>query len=431
MPKRVSFLFLVFVLVLLIGCDFENIFSSSKSEENQEDSETPTASSPTGTQGGYKIVDTDQQKAYNNTSEIDKPTSGQPFYGQDANYLSNAPSYTKNGNGTITDNITGLMWQASPNTDNDNDIDSDDKKSFTDATGGAKTLNLAGYTDWRLPTIKELYSLIMFSGEDVSPTATNTSGNKPFINTDFFDFAYGDIAAGERIIDAQFVSATEYVSTTMNGDATVFGVNFADGRIKGYPKTMRGSAKMFYVLYVRGNENYGKNSLKNNDDNTISDEATGLMWQKVDNGQAIDWSSALAYCESLSLAGHGDWRLPNAKELQSIVDYNRSPATTTSAAIDPLFDCSSITNEAGKTDFPNYWTSTTHANGQGGTNAVYISFGRAMGKMNGTYMDVHGAGSQRSDPKSGNSSDYPKTFGPQGDVQRVFNYVRAVRNLAR
>jgi hypothetical protein len=42
-------------------------------------------------------------------------------------------------------------------------------------------------------------------------------------------------------------------------------------------------------------------------------------------------------------------------------------------------------------------------------------------------MDVHGAGSQRSDPKSGNPSQFPYGRGPQGDVIRIYNFVRCVR----
>ncbi len=59
--------------------------------------------------------------------------------------------------------------------------------------------------------------------------------------------------------------------------------------------------------------------------------------------------------------------------------------------------------------------------------AMYLSFGEAQGKMNGRLMDVHGAGAQRSDPKSGDESDYPQYHGPQGDVQYVYNYARCVR----
>jgi hypothetical protein len=49
--------------------------------------------------------------------------------------------------------------------------------------------------------------------------------------------------------------------------------------------------------------------------------------------------------------------------------------------------------------------------------------------MNDTLVDVHGAGAQRSDPKDGDPADYPSVGnGPQGDVSRVFNYVRLVRD---
>jgi hypothetical protein len=77
----------------------------------------------------------------------------------------------------------------------------------------------------------------------------------------------------------------------------------------------------------------GENRFVDNQDGTVTDTCTGLMWQKdtadVDgDGQSTDfdglvWCDALAYCENLSFAGHDDWRLPNLRELQSIVDYGR------------------------------------------------------------------------------------------------------------
>jgi len=50
--------------------------------------------------------------------------------------------------------------------------------------------------------------------------------------------------------------------------------------------------------------------------------------------------------------------------------------------------------------------------------------------MNGSWMDVHGAGAQRSDPKSGDPDDYPYGHGPQGDVIMIFNTVRLVRGTS-
>jgi hypothetical protein len=167
-----------------------------------------------------------------------------------------------------------------------------------------------------------------------------------------------------------------------------------------------------------------------NDDETITDVATGLMWQKADDGVARDWQESLAYVEGSELAGYTDWRLPNAKELQSIVDYTRSPQTTNSPAIDPIFETTEINDPDGNPGhYPFFWTGTTHLDGVNPySGAAYIAFGEGLGQMNGIVMDVHGAGCQRSDPKSGNINDYPQFFGPQGDIRYVYNYVRLVRD---
>ena len=122
-------------------------------------------------------------------------------------------------------------------------------------------------------------------------------------------------------------------------------------RIKGYDLLMPGGGmeKTFFVLCVRGNPSYGKNDFHDNGDGTITDRATGLMWSKADSGQGMNWQDALAWVQKKNaekFLGHDDWRLPSVKELQSIVDYTRSPDTTHSPAIDPIFNCTTITNEA-------------------------------------------------------------------------------------
>jgi hypothetical protein len=386
----------------------------------------------------YQIVDTGQLECYDNADTIDPPQASEAFFGQDAQNAGHQPSYTDNVDGTISDDISGLMWQSSPDLNNDGTIDVNDKLSYYDALSGADSFDLAGHTDWRLPTIKELYSLILFKGKDIS--GPNPTLFIPFIDTDYFEFGYGDEAAGERLIDAQYVSSTLYVGTTMMNDETVFGVNFADGRIKGYPLVMgqTGEDKLFYVSYVRGNESYGINDFVDNADGTISDNASGLMWQQDDSAQGLNWEAALALAQQKNVEnylGYDDWRLPDAKELQSLIDYTRSLQTTGSAAIDPLFTCSTITDEGGADNYPFYWSSSTHANEANGNNAAYVCFGEALGWMemppgSGNYnlLDVHGAGAQRSDPKMGDPADYPYGHGPQGDVIRIFNHVRLVRD---
>ena len=140
----------------------------------------------------YVVADTGQSKCYNDAREIPCPQQGSPFYGQDAQHRGNQPFYRDNGNGTVTDLNTGLMWQRTPG----------EKMTFAEAAAGAKNFNLAGHSDWRLPSIKELYSLILFSGTDPPPQSVAINA-VPFINTAFFDFEYGNTGAGERMINAQ------------------------------------------------------------------------------------------------------------------------------------------------------------------------------------------------------------------------------------
>ena len=325
-----------------------------------------------------------------------------------------------------------------------------------------------GFDDWRLPSIKELYSL--FDARDTDPSGPidlDTSRLTPYLDTKYFKFAYGDTRTGERVIDSQYASSTKYVGKGPRGFDKLFGVNFADGRIKGYDLQMPGGGmeKTFFVLCVRGNPGYGKNDFHDNGDGIIMDRATGLMWSKADSGQGMNWQNALAWVQKKNaerFLGHADWRLPSVKELQSIVDYTRSPDTSQSPAIDPVFNCTTITNDAHQADYPFYWSATTHAGFMGGGAAMYVAFGRAAGWMSprgmaggppdrrggfgrgpgpdgppGTgpqgkgvgdyhYVDVHGAGAQRSDPKAGDPAMFPHGRGPQGDVIRIYNYVRLV-----
>ncbi len=428
--KKIILVLLLLLAAFTAGCSInsgqkqlENI--STAQEEVPLSSEASVLSveaEKSVAEGSYPVVDTGQGKCYDNSAEVTCPTEGQSFYGQDAQYDGNTPDYTDNGDGTITDNVTGLMWQQDPGT----------KMTFNQAVAGAESFNLAKHSDWRLPTIKELYSLILLDGTDVSICISGSSCSAtPFINTNYFIFEYGDTDFGERLIDSQFATSTQYVSTTMNGNETMFGVNFADGRIKGYPTgPMPGESegKLFFVLYVRDNPGYGQNSFMDNGDGTVTDNTTSLTWGQSDSGTSMNWSDALVYCEASSEAGYDDWRLPDVKELQSIVDYSRSPNTTNSAAIDPIFGVTSIIGEAGISDFPFYWSSTTHVDSSGrGTSAAYVAFGEALGYMNNAWIDVHGAGAQRSDPKTGSASDYLTGHGPQGDAVRIDNYARCVR----
>ena len=340
----------------------------------------------TGT-GTYNIVDTNQTTYYGDTESITAPsTSSDSYYGQDAQFSGNQPSYTVSGDSkTVLDNITGLTWMKGPNTSLSSPA-ATDKMSYKAALTYVSTVNAqsyGGYSDWRLPTIKELYSLTQFSGQDLSGyDGTDTSTVVPFIDNTAFNFAYGQTSANERLIDSQYLSSNLYIGNT----TMVFGVNFADGRIKGYGLTLFGNAKTFFVQLVRGNTSYGIYSFTDNGDQTVTDSATGLMWAKNDSDSGMNWAAALAWVQtknSENYLGYSDWRLPNAKEMQSIVDYTHAPDYDGKPAIDTTyFNCTSITNEKNEADYPWYWTGTTHATLEttgSGSAAAYVTFGRAMG----------------------------------------------------
>jgi hypothetical protein len=97
-----------------------------------------------------------------------------------------------------------------------------------------------------------------------------------------------------------------------------------------------------------------KSRFVDNGDGTVSDTCMGLMWQKntadanadgrIDGKDNITWCDALNFCDNLEFAGFDDWRLPNVRELQSIVDYGRKDP-----AIDPVFGAASAV----------YWSSTS------------------------------------------------------------------------
>jgi len=321
-------------------------------------------------------------------------------------------SYVDNGDGTISDEVTGLMWQQSMG----------DKIVWQEAMDQASSVTTGGYNDWRVPSMKELFSLIMYSGQ-----ANGVDSVTMFIDTDYFEQPLGDTSVpGGREIDAQTWSNDAYNGSILGTDELhTFGVNFVDGRVKCYPQYMGK-----YARYVRGNSLYGVNRFHVNGDGTISDTASGLMWAQVDSGRGLNWKEALAFCEDFQLAGYSDWRLPSIKELNSIVDYSKGQGYA--AINETVFEITMVPDPDNNTWWPYFWSSTTLLDGnEPGDLGTYQTFGRALGILRNTLQDAHGAGAVRSDPKAGNKSDYPSHgAGFQGDVQYVYNYVRPVRDIA-
>jgi len=198
--------------------------------------------------------------------------------------------------------------------------------SGTDTEDFVKALNDAnygGYSDWRLPTVKELASIVNYSIPYPGPT----------IDTGYFP----------NTVSSFYWSSTTYASHT----SSAWGVNFNYGN-----DNMSNKNNSYYVRAVRGGQSgsfdhsviglfdsvdsgsiddasTSAGGYTDNGDGTITDISTGLMWQKT-SSSGKTWEGALAYCEGLNLGSNTDWRLPTIKELRSLVDYSRyNPAINT------------------------------------------------------------------------------------------------------
>jgi hypothetical protein len=123
---------------------------------------------------------------------------------------------------------------------------------------------------------------------------------------------------------------------------------------------MKWDKKLIWMIFLICVSIWGS-PYTDNGNGTVTDSATGLVWQKCSAGDALEdcsgsdennryysWSKAISYCELLILGGISDWRLPNINELRSIADYSKSTA--------PKIDTSAFPN----TSSSRYYFSSTH-----------------------------------------------------------------------
>jgi hypothetical protein len=281
----------------------------------------------------FKLPDTGQILCYDSYGSVIECGGT----GQDGNYTINTPSYTDHGDGTVTDNITGLVWQKCSRGQNNDASCSGTAASYywyeaagiynasynSDSTYVCGELSLGGETDWRLPTIKELQSLIDFSIPYAFPF-------DPTINSTYFP----------NTQKSHYWSSTTDAEDPNHAWDAYFPNSFV---------VSNNMSNKYYVRCVRGSQ--ASTNLTDNGD-TVTDNNTSLVWQKSEHGQ-MTWSDALSYCRNLELpAGSGQiWRLPNIRELRSLVDTGRY-----NPAIDPAYFPG-----AHYETLSGYWSSTSNA----------------------------------------------------------------------
>ena len=321
------------------------------------------------------LPETGQQTCYDATGAV----IACPGTGQDGDLLAGiswpAPRFMDNGDGTITDNLTGLMWLQDANCmsteypafDIDN-ISGDGsvpwEKNLTFVSGindGTYANCAAGYTDWRIPNVNELESLV---NAEQSNSATWLIG-EGFTNVEtslyWTSTTYAGSSASVWHVQMWFGFSLQNTKT-INIDRYLWPVRATTTLPAKVWKTGQTTS------YLAGDDGESQTGATwpsprytDNGDGTITDKLTKLTWAQDANapgpvvcttGVTMTWQDALDYVACLntnSYLGFSDWRLPNRKEIRSLIDYSQ-----TTPALPPGHPFSNV-------QLTIYWISTTYA----------------------------------------------------------------------
>jgi hypothetical protein len=304
-------------------------------------------------------------------------------------------SYTDNGDGTITDHNTGLMWE---NKTDDGGLRDKDNVYRWSGDGSQETIwdwiddlntqggtGFAGHNDWRIPNIKELQSIRDYAtgGSARSPFVTKPSyywssttvAHFPWAAWTVFFTGGGDMILYDKQAQEFYVRAVRGPVATIDQGPECQRFP-ATGQTKAYRADKNDGVPRAVRIPDDGTVEAGAPlTYRDNGDGTITDKNTGLIWEKKGNAGGLhdrdeafrwsgdgsqetiwDWLDDVNSEGGTGFAGHDDWRIPNIKELISIVDYGRADPS-----IDQAFSasCAASRGAAQSCTVPSkYWAST-------------------------------------------------------------------------
>ncbi|HEV3190236.1 MAG TPA: DUF1566 domain-containing protein [Polyangiaceae bacterium] len=215
-----------------------------------------------------------------------------------------SPTYDTTSTDVVVDRLTQLTWQRNL-----------EPKSYlwSDADAYCRCLAVGGHDDWRLPTRIELVSIVDFT----KPSPAIDSNAFPGTPGDYF-----------------------WTSSPLIGNSSAFWyVYFFDGNTHSTD-----ASSSYRVRCVSGTPRAPPNRYTIAGDGSVLDTATGLDWQQNPDTTARNWQDAKAYCAGLAPVD-GRWRLPNMKELQTLIDESK---------MDPAIDTSAFPGTAGQA----FWTAS-------------------------------------------------------------------------
>lgn len=218
------------------------------------------------------LADTGVELCFDATAQIRCPLEGEPFSGQDGNFVGPELALTPSAGGTAFDPLTALTWQAGM---------AAGVHDWGQAQEVCAALELDGSDDWRVPDRLEALTVLDLG------------------------------QAGPALPDALPTMSRGYLWTSSEaGEDGGLAIDVESG---GTHRLVRSEA--LPVRCVRGEAPLQQ--WVDMGDGTFEDERTGLAWAAMDDGVLRTWEQALAHCESLELAGASDWRLPDFRALHS------------------------------------------------------------------------------------------------------------------
>ena len=279
------------------------------------------------------------------------------------------PRFTDNGDGTVTDNLTGLMWLKDGNCFGEMDWDSTMNIvadfNLNSASYGCEGYS-AAYRDWMMPNVNELESL---NNEGVTNCGTwmNSQGFAKVLETQ--GLSYWTSTTWAKDSNAAWIAGMVYGNLGTRQKSSEAGSYVWAVRSDSHNIWKTGQTESYAALDDGqlqkgvGWPRWPETRFIENSDGTVTDSLTGLIWLLDANclGGTISWSSALNKVNDFNVnsgnyscsgytGNYSNWRLPNRKELRSMIDYSRSNVALPEGH---LF----INIELAEA----YWTSTTWA----------------------------------------------------------------------
>ncbi|MEY3385200.1 MAG: hypothetical protein RIR53_11 [Bacteroidota bacterium] len=204
--------------------------------------------------------------------------------GEDSDVRINTPSYIIEAD-VVIDTITGLMWQRADG----------GEMAWDKGASYCENLVLDGFSDWRMPTSFELFSIHDLGRKNPAlPQAFTSTGAEYWWSAD----------------------------PLVGDNARVFATN-SGGGIGPHQKSetiSSGGTKKFHVRAVRALQPPVNIPVHFTDmgGDVVRDNSSELMWQQYCHPQPLTWEDALRVADTLTLGGFTDWRMPNIKELHAI-----------------------------------------------------------------------------------------------------------------